>query len=586
MAQSFAEGWATGLQIANLTRQRDFEQSIDDAGKLVQDEIQKEKDFKAQQRQLVDNSKPVDTMSAEPVNPSVYQQGDSIGLRGYQVGNKPIQTTVPIAPPGYMSRPGEEVTPGIDTNGYYEPDPNTSANPATAQTLIGNYGTTASFKGEKPTTEDTRMMQKDTQRPFNGSQDNSVLDLAQIKPETTPQEAVKPKILDTLNEHVTTADRAKDIYDYNTRVIQKLQQSGNARAALEFQGKVATSELTLAQADHTKFTTMSSLSKKVGDMASNALESMQQPGADINKIFYDTMASAKNDLGYTGKVPFSMDPRENIKTLQMLEKNSLTVAEKAELGIKQSVASQKSVMDNAELRIKEEKLNLDKISTGLAMGKENREQATASFNRLSENVKLQFQALNSINSVMDEDYKKALKPSYDANLKALQGYAKVLNVPMPNIAVGTPGNPFASNKTQPGAAPVAAPAVVNPSLNNQPVNNAFPADVLQDAGVASEAGGYVPPTPKTPAQVTQETKTRAATKENIKAQIEALKESTRSAPVRGTMATVNAAKAGYKATAKVLNEAGKSMSDWAVGKDEAEVQAKIKELQKQLDALK
>jgi len=37
---------------------------------------------------------------------------------------------------------------------------------------------------------------------------------------------------------------------------------------------------------------------------------------------------------------------------------------------------------------------------------------------------------------------------------------------------------------------------------------------------------------------------------------------------------------------KVLNEAGKSMSDWAVGKDEAEVQAKIKELQKQLDALK
>jgi hypothetical protein len=586
MAQSFAEGWATGLQIANLTRQRDFEQSIDDAGKLVQDEIQKEKDFKAQQRQLVESSKPVDTMSAEPVNPSVYQQGDSIGLRGYQVGNKPIQTTVPTAPPGYMSRPGEEVTPGIDTNGYYEPEPNTSANPATAQTLIGNYGTTASFKGEKPTAEDTSMMQKDLQRPFNGPQDNSVLDLAQIKPETTPQEAVKPKILDTLNETVTTADRAKDIYDYNTRVIQKLQQSGNARAALEFQGKVATSELTLAQADHTKFTTMAALSKKVGDMASNALESMQQPGADINKIFYDTMATAKNDLGYTGKVPFSMDPRENIKTLQMLEKNSLTVAEKAELGIKQSVASQKSVMDNAELRIKEEKLNLDKISTGLAMGKENREQATASFNRLSENVKLQFQALNSINSVMDEDYKKALKPSYDANLKALQGYAKVLNVPMPNIAVGTPGNPFASNKTQPGAAPVAAPAVVNPSPNNQPVNNAFPADVLQDAGVASEAGGYVPPTPKTTAQVTQENKTRAATKENIKAQIEALKESTRSAPVRGTMATVNAAKAGYKATAKVLNEAGKSMSDWAVGKDEAEVQAKIKELQKQLDALK
>ena len=582
MAQSFGEGWATGLQIANLTRQRDFEQSIDDAGKSVQEEIQKEKDFKAQQRKLVDNSKPVDTMTAEPVNPSVYQQGDSLGLKGYQVGNKPIETTVPIAPPGYMSRDGNTSENDLSPGGLDYP----SANPATEQTLLGNYGTTASFKGEKPTAEDTRMMQKDTQRPFNGPQDNSVLDLAQIKPETTPQEAVKPKILDTLNEHVTTADRAKDIYEYNTRVIQKLQQNGNARAALEFQGKVATSELTLAQADHTKFTTMAALSKEVGNVASNALEAMQQPGADINKIFYDTMATAKNELGYNGKVPFSMDPRENIKTLQMLEKNSLTVAEKAELGIKQSVASQKSVMDNAELRIKEEKLNLDKISTGLALTKENREQATASFTRLAENVKIQFQALNSINSVMNEDYKKALKPSYDENLKALQGYAKVLNVPMPNIAASTPGNPFATGKTQPGAAPVATPAAANPSPNTQPVNNAFPADVLKDAGVASEAGGYVPPTPKTPAQVAQETKTRAITKENIKSQIEALKESTRSAPVRGAMATANVAKAGYKATAKVANEAGKAISDWAVGKDQAEVNAKIMELQKQLDALK
>jgi hypothetical protein len=430
------------------------------------------------------------------------------------------------------------------------------------------------------------MMQKDTQRPFNGPQDNNVLDLAQIKSETPAQEIAKPKILDTLNETVTTANRAKEIYDYNTRVIQKLQQGGNARAALEFQSKVATSELTLAQADHTKFTTMAALSKEVGNVASNALEAMQQPGADINKIFYDTMATAKNDLGYTGKVPFSMDPRENIKTLQMLEKNSLTVAEKAELGIKQTVASQKSVMDNAELRIKEEKLNLDKISTGLALTKENREQATASFTRLAENVKIQFQALNSINSVMNEDYKKALKPSYDENLKALQGYAKVLNVPMPNIAVGTPGNLFSFGKTQPGAAPVAAPAAVNPSPNTQPVNNAFPADVLQDAGVASEAGGYVPPTPKTSAQITQETKTRATTKENIKAQIEALQESTRSAPVRGAMATANVAKAGYKASAKVVNQAGKAISDWAVGKDDTEVQAKIKELQKQLDSLK
>jgi hypothetical protein len=182
-------------------------------------------------------------------------------------------------------------------------------------------------------------------------------------------------------------------------------------------------------------------------------------------------------------------------------------------------------MDNAELRIKEEKLNLDKISTSLAIGKEGREQATASFNRLAENVKLQFQALNSINSVMDEDYKKALKPSYDANLKALQGYAKVLNVPMPNIAVGTPGNPFASNKTQPGAAPVAAPAVVNPSPNTQQVNNAFPADVLQDAGVASEAGGYVPPTPKTTAQLKQESTNKATKIKELKATIESAQKS-------------------------------------------------------------
>jgi len=582
MAQSFGEGLSSGFQLASAFRQRKFEQSIDDAGKSVQEEMQREKDFKAQQRQLADNAKSTNIPTTDPVNPSVYQQGDSLGLKGYQVGNKPIQTTVPTAPSGYMSRDDNTSENDLSPGGLDYP----SANPATAQTLIGNYGTTASFKGEKPTLEDTRMMQKDTQRPYNGPQDNTILDLAQIKPETTPQEAVKPKILDTLNETVTTADRAKEIYDYNTRVIQKLQQGGNARAALEYQSKVATSELTLAQADHSKFTTMSALSKKVGDMASNALELMQQPGADVNKIFYDTMASAKNDLGYTGKVPFSMDPRENIKTLQMLEKNSLTVAEKAELGIKQAVASQKSVMDNAELTIKQEKLNLDKISTGLAIGKENREQATASFNRLAENVKLQFQALNSINSVMDEDYKKALKPSYDANLKALQGYAKVLNVPMPNIAVATPGSPLPGVKPMPGAAPIPAPAAVNPSPNTQPVNDAFPADVLQDAGVASEAGGYVPPTPKTPAQVAQDAKTRAATKENIKAQIQELKEATRSAPVRGAMATAKVAKAGYKATAKVLGEAGKSMSDWAVGKDEAEVQAKLKELQKQLDALK
>jgi hypothetical protein len=560
---SFGEGFAAGQQMAAAFRQRKFEQSIDDAGKAVTEEMQKEKDFERSQRQLADNAKANNASAVEPVNPSIYQQGDSLGLEGYQTGNKPIQTTVPIAPPGYGTRE-DGTTP--DT------------------TLLGNYNTAAALKGERPTAEDTRMMQKDTQRPYNGPQDNNILDLAQIKPEVAPQEAAKPKMLDILNDQVTTSTRAKDIYDYNTRVIQKLQQGGNARAALEFQSKVSTSELTLAQADHMKFNTINALGKKVGDMASNALEAMQQPGADINKIFYETMESAKVDLGYTGKVPFSMDPKENIKTLQLLQKNSLTASEKAELGIKQAVATQKNVMDNAELAIKQDKLTLEKFNTGLAYTKEVREQGTAAFNRLAENTKLQFQALNSINSVMNEDYKNALRPSYDANLKTLQDYSKVLNVPMPNIAANTPGNVFAAGKTQPGTAP--NPAIANPSPNTQQVNNAFPADVLQDAGVASEAGGYVPPTPKTPAQVAQETKTRAATKENIKAQIQELKEATRSAPVRGAMATAKVAKAGYKATAKVLGEAGKSMSDWAVGKDEAEVQAKLKELQKQLDALK
>lgn len=500
MAQSFGEGFASGMQLAAAFKQRRLDQSIDDAGKSVQEEMQKEKDLKEAQRQLADNARTNNTPASNPINPSVYQQGDSLGLQGYQTNNKPIQTTVPIAPPGYMSRPGEEVTPGINTNGYYEPEPNTSSNPATDQTLLGNYNTAAALKGEKPTLEDTRMMQKDLQKPYNGPQDNNVLDLAQIKPEVAPQVDAKPKMLDTLNDQVTTSTRAKDIYDYNTRVIQKLQQGGNARAALEFQSKVATSEFTLAQADHTKFTTMSALGKEVGGLASNALEAMQQPGADINKIFYDTMENAKVNLGYTGKIPFSMDPNENIKTLQFIAKNAISVETKAELGIKQAVASQKSVMDNAELAIKQDKLTLDKFNAGLSYTKEIREQGTAAFNRLAENTKLQFQALNSINSVMDEDYKKALKPSYDANLKSLQDYSKALNVPMPNIAANTPGNPFATGKTQPGA--VANPAITNPSPNAQPVNNAFPADVLQDASVADEAGGYVPPTTtaKTPAQ--------------------------------------------------------------------------------------
>lgn len=485
MAQSFGEGFASGMQMGAAYKQRKFEQSIDDAGKSVSEEMQKEKDFERSQRQLADNARVNDAITAKPVNPSVYQQGDSLGLEGYQTGNKPIQTTVPIAPPGYGTRE-DGTTP--DT------------------TLLGNYNTAAALKGERPTAQDTRMMQRDTQRPYNGPQDNNILDLAQIKPEAAPQVDAKPKILDILNDQVTTSTRAKDIYDYNTRVIQKLQQGGNARAALEFQGKVSTSELTLAQADHMKFNTINALGKKVGDLSSNALEAMQQPGADVNKIFYDTMEIAKVELGYTGKIPFSMDPKENIKTLQLLQKNSLTASEKAELGIKQAVASSKSVLDNAELAIKQDKLTLDKFNSGLAYTKEIREQGTAAFTRLTENTKIQFQALNSLNSVMDEDYKKALRPIYDANLKSLQDYSKVLNVPMPNIASPGTSSTLSTGKAQPGSAP--SPASVGASPNAQPVNDAFPADVLQQASVADEAGGYSPETP--PAKTLVQDKAKAA----------------------------------------------------------------------------
>jgi hypothetical protein len=319
-------------------------------------------------------------------------------------------------------------------------------------------------------------------------------------------------------------------------------------------------------------------------MASNALETMQQPGADINKIFFDTMESAKTDLGYTGKVPFSMDPRENIKTLQMLQKNSLTTSEKADLGIKQAVASQKNVMDQANLSIQEQKLTLDKIATGLAMTKENREQGTVAFNRLAENVKLQFQALNSINSVMDEDYKKALKPSYDANLKALQGYAKALNVPMPNIAAGTPGTAPTTVRAQPGVAPTPTPAAGTPSPNTQQVNNAFPADVLQDAGVASEAGGYV--TPTTPAKTPVQDKAKAAKIKELQSKINTLEPKTKT-PYSATAISnplgdvVNLGEKVYSSVAKsdVLNPT-------KAGQKERERKAKeLKKLQDELDAL-
>jgi len=190
---------------------------------------------------------------------------------------------------------------------------------------------------------------------------------------------------------------------------------------------------------------------------------------------------------------------------------------------------------------------------------------------------------------MDEDYKKALKPSYDANLKALQGYAKALNVPMPNIAVATPGSTLPGAKPMPGAAPIPAPAAVNAPANTQPDNTRFgelTTAAMEGKPITDTAGGYETPTPKTPAQEKQDAKTRAAAKENIKAQIEALKESTDAADIRMAKSAAKGLKTVGKATLAVASEAGNAIKEWAVGKDQAEVNAKIKELQKQLDALK
>ena len=505
MAQSFGEGFASGVNIGNMFRQRQFEQSIDDAGAQVQAEMQREKDLKAEQaraqEQLLANSKP----TRDQVTPSTFQQGDSLGLQGYQVGNKPIQTTVPTAPPGYMSRGDNMSENDLSPGGLEYP----SANPATEQTLLGNYGTTAAFKGEKPTAEDTRMMQKDLQRPFNGPQDNAILDLAQVKPEVTPQEEAKPKPLDTLNEQITVADKAREAYDYNMRVVRKLQQSGNARAALEYQGKVASTELTLAQADHSKFTTVAAMTKLGGDTANNALESMQQPGADVNKIYSDWANNLTENIGYKGRVPFSLDPRENMKTVEQFAKNALLTSEKADLGIKQSAAAQKAIFDTAEFAFKQEKLTLDKIATGLAINKDNREQFTSSFTRTVELVKLQNKYINDINSTISEKDREALKPVYEDNLKLLEKTAKALNVPMPNIAVATPGSVLSTISTQPRTAnvqPGAAPTAVNAPANVQPVNTRFSDDSLAAVGakpLTDTAGGYPRPESvvKTPAQI-------------------------------------------------------------------------------------
>jgi hypothetical protein len=495
MAQSFGEGFALGQQIAAAFKQRSFEQSIDDAGKSVQLEIQKEKDLKAAkeraQQDLINNANP----TKDQVVPSTYQQGDSLGLQGYQTGNKPVQTTVPTAPPGYGTR--EDGT---------TPD----------QTLIGNYGTTSEFKGEKPTAQDTLKMQQDKPIAFGETPPSNVTDLAKVKPEVAPQEETKPKVLDTLNSQVTAADNAKESYNYNMRVIRKLQDSGNARAALEYQGKVANAELTLSQADHMKFTTVQGIAKQVGNMADNVLETMQQPGADINKLYYDFGDRIKNEFGYTGKIPFSLDPRENMKTLQQFRKDAMTTVEKSDDAIKIAVAQRDSVFKQANLQISQAELNIKQLTANLALSKENREVNQATINNLAEGIKLKQKVVDSLNSVQDKDLKKQYSQEINASMAILDKASKDLKV-KPIISMNNsstnvqPGTPV----TQPGAAPVAA----TPANSTQSVNNAFLPEAVEQA---NGAGGYVNPTPaaKTSTDLTKEKASKELKIKQLKATIE------------------------------------------------------------------
>lgn len=578
---SFASSFSAGLQLAELKKQRTTDKAIEEAGNFATKAMEAEKQARAFSAQA-QTPPPTEVVR----DPSIYQQGDSLGLQGYQTGNKPIQTTVPTAPSGYMT-PSNEVNPGFDTGGYYETPPNTSANPSTEQTLLGNYGTTAAFKGEKPTKEDMLNMQKDVPVPFKGPQDQSIIDLAKVSPSAKEIPPAPPKAFDTFSEKISAADRAKESYDYNMRVIRRLQETGNAKAALDYQTKVYNSELTLSQADHQKFTTAASIAKQVGNVASNTLEAMQEPGADINKLYFDAMDKARDMYGYQGKIPFSLDPNENIRTLNLLQKDALTVSEKSELGIKESAAQWKKTSDALEMDIKQQKLGLDKLLAVNTLTKTQQEIATSQFNRLNETVKSQFQAINSINPTISDEDKKAIKVSYDANLKDLQKYSKALNIPMPDVSsIGATNVSLGNKKAPPAVTNNTGVPTAQSNTNTQQVNSAFPEDIVKEASVQDTAGGYVNPTPKSPIQEKQDLATRTTTKKNIQEQIQALKESTSSAPVRGARATAKVAKAGYQATAKFTSDAAKSISDWAVGRDESEVNAKIAELQKQLDALK
>jgi hypothetical protein len=434
---------------------------------------------------------------------------------------------VPTAPAGYMTRGDNMSENDLSPGGLDYP----SANPATEQTLIGNYGTTESFKGEAPTQADIlRMQQEPTQSydtttvdpktlvttiknvpgAFTGEnkQVNNLTDLATNKPETT-QEAAQPKPLDILNDHITAADNAKKSFEFNMEVLRELEQGGNAKAALAYRDKVASTELTLAQAQQVKFNTTASISTKVGNLASNALEDIQQPGADVNKIYYDFATRIKDEFGYTGKIVFSLDPKENIKTLDKFQKDAMSVVEKSEFNIKTANSQIEKNIKLNKLAMDQDELTLKKMAELRAQGKENREESQALFTRYIEKAKILQTGMNALNEYQDKDTKKAYKAEMDITVDKIKSFEKSLGVKSSinfnSLGIGEPTSTQVSNPA-PSATTTqnknAAP-VTTQTKPNESTPGTYTVDLTKPNN--KTAGGFEPPTPKTPDQEKKDT---------------------------------------------------------------------------------
>jgi hypothetical protein len=515
---SFASSFELGMKLAEQQRLHADDNAIEAAGKKVaernaeKDRIAKIEQDRAQE-QLLASVKPTQGQQS----PSTYQQGDSLGLQGYQTGNKPVQTTVPTAPPGYMSKGDNTFENDLSPGGLDYP----SANPATEQTLLGNYGTTESFKGEAPTQADILRMQQDTtdqfqDRPFTGKNEqvNNLTDLAANKPETT-QEAAKPKLLDTLNDHITAADNAKKSFEFNMEVLRELEKDGNTKAALAYKDKVASTELTLAQAQQVKFNTTASISTKVGNLASNALEDIQQPGADVNKIYYDFATRIKDEFGYTGKIVFSLDPKENIKTLDKFQKDAMTVTEKSEFNIKTANSQIEKNIKLNKLAMDQDELTLKKLAEARAQGKENREETQATFTRYVEKAKILQTGMNALNEYQDKDTKKAYKAEMDITVDKIKSFEK-------NFGVKSSINFNSLGIGEPTSTQIGNPASTAPITTQTKTSNSTPGTYTVDLNKPTNktAGGFEPPIPKTPDQEKKESTDKANKIKQLKATIE------------------------------------------------------------------